>query len=198
MEKYGIDYDETYAHVVRFETLTFVLLLVGLLRLKREQFDFVTAFLNARTNMPIYTEQPEGFVIERLEDYVCLLLKSVYGLKQAPRDWNCMLHEFLVQLRFKRSYKDCGLYCYRKGVLVFVTVYVDDLLIIGKEEHTQCVAALLKRAFNIKEVGGVRYLLGIEIGGKDSDDCITFSQRNFVEGILKTSRWRAQIMCAYS
>lgn len=46
-----------------------------------------TTFLNGDLDEEIYIEQPKGFVVKRLEDKVCKLVKSLYELKQAPKQW---------------------------------------------------------------------------------------------------------------
>ncbi|GMF29785.1 unnamed protein product [Phytophthora fragariaefolia] len=73
LQIWKLDYDETLAPVIRFETLQFVLLYAGMHKMVTKQFDFVMAFLNASTDCVIYTEQPVGHVKRGYEDFVCLL-----------------------------------------------------------------------------------------------------------------------------
>ena len=84
---WGIDYDDTYAAVVRFETLRTILLYAMMIRgWTSRQYDFVTAFLNAKlTKFDIFVELPEGLKgqMRRLK-LVWLLLNSLYDLYQAP------------------------------------------------------------------------------------------------------------------
>jgi hypothetical protein len=56
MEVYGVDYDETFAPVVRLETLRFILLYAGTKGMRVRQYNFVTAFLNAGVDCSLYTE----------------------------------------------------------------------------------------------------------------------------------------------
>ena len=46
-----------------------------------EQFDVKTAFLHGKLEEKIYMKQSQGFEIEKKEDHVYLLKKSLYGLK---------------------------------------------------------------------------------------------------------------------
>jgi hypothetical protein len=56
LQIWGLEFDDTFAPVVRFEPLRFVLLYAGLTRAVVKQYDFVTAFLNAPTDRVIYME----------------------------------------------------------------------------------------------------------------------------------------------
>jgi len=47
--------------------------------------DVKTTFLHDNLEEEIYMKQPDGFLVEGKEDYVCRLRKSLYGMKQDPR-----------------------------------------------------------------------------------------------------------------
>ena len=44
----------------------------------------------------IYIKQHQGFEIERKEDYICLLKKSLYGLNQSQKQWHKRLDSFML------------------------------------------------------------------------------------------------------
>ncbi|KAE9333010.1 hypothetical protein PR003_g14232 [Phytophthora rubi] len=183
-EIWGIDFDETFAPVVRFETLRLVFLWAGRTKSVVKQFDFVTAFLNAPTERVIFMEQPQGFVKRGFEDYVCLLKKSIYGLRQAPRNWNNTLHKVLVEFGFRQSYKDEGLYWIRiEGRLVLLPLYVDDILLVGKEEDVDFVDKELTNRFKMKCLGDVNYLLGLQIQ-YDPETHVSFRQTKYIQDIM--------------
>jgi len=99
---WGIDYDDTYAAVVRFETLRTILLYATIRGWTPRQYDFVTAFLNAKlTKFDIFADLLEGLKgrTQRIKQ-VWLLLKSLYGLHQAPLEWNNMFHAFMINQGF--------------------------------------------------------------------------------------------------
>lgn len=79
----GLDYDETFASVVRTATTNLLYALAAREGWHDEQMDVVTAFLNGQIKEIVYMEQPTGF--EGIKGLVCLLQKTLYGLKQAPR-----------------------------------------------------------------------------------------------------------------
>ena len=82
---HGLDYDETFAPVVRFGTIRTLLAFAIQNDLLIHQIDVVTAFLNGTIDEEMYIEQPEGYVMRGQESKVCKLKRSLYGLKQSPR-----------------------------------------------------------------------------------------------------------------
>jgi hypothetical protein len=84
---YGIDFDETFAPVVKFTSIRAFLTKAILMKMTIYQMDVVTAFLNAPLDEEIYMKQPPGFVVAGKDKFVCKLKRSLYGLKQSPRQW---------------------------------------------------------------------------------------------------------------
>ena len=102
LQKRGVDYDETFCTVVRFESVRTVIALAAKHDLKLHQLDITTAFLNGELNEDIYMKQPEGFEVKGKEHLVCKLNRSLYGLKQSPRCWNKALKNQLKKMHFKQ------------------------------------------------------------------------------------------------
>ena len=85
-QRWGEDYDETYAPVAKYTSIrTLFALLAGRKNSRIHQMDVNTAFLNSDIEETVYVEQPEGYKVPGKEDFVCLLRKTLYGLKQSPR-----------------------------------------------------------------------------------------------------------------
>ncbi|POM64119.1 Integrase catalytic core protein [Phytophthora palmivora] len=84
-QEFGVDCDEVYAPVARFESLRLVLAIGTILNCHIHQMDVHTAFLNdtMEGEQKIYMRQPHGFMKRDHEHLVCELQKSIYGLKQA-------------------------------------------------------------------------------------------------------------------
>ena len=81
----GVDFDETFAHVARLESIRLLLGVACHLRFKLYQMDVKSAFLNGYLHEEVYVEQPKGFVHPSFPNHVFKLKKALYGLKQAPR-----------------------------------------------------------------------------------------------------------------
>eukprot|EP01018_Ginkgo_biloba_P000332 Gb_04745 [translate_table: standard] len=83
----GIDYTETFALVVKMDTIRIVLVLAAQHSWIIYQMDVKSTFLNGYVDEEIYVEQPQGFKIIGKENNVYKLKKALYGLKQAPQAW---------------------------------------------------------------------------------------------------------------
>ena len=115
----------------------------------------------------VYMQLPQGFQSDEKrkgQGLVCKLIKSLYGLKQASRQWNVKLMNALIEAGFQQSHLDYSLMTKKVGDdIVVVLIYVDDLLVTGSScqliEETKQV---LKDHFRIKDLGDLRFFLGIE------------------------------------
>ena len=101
-QKEGIDYEETFAHVVRYTSIISVLALVAVMKWKIHQMDVKTAFLNGVVE-EVYMKQPLGFETHDKESHVCRLKKSLYGLKQATKTWYNRIDGFLSSFGFTKK-----------------------------------------------------------------------------------------------
>jgi hypothetical protein len=86
-------------------------------------------------------------------------------LKQALRAWLDKIGQYLVTSGFQTSNVDFKLYLKKTdhGIVVIV-IYVDDLIIIGNSDADIFdLKKLLKQKFEMKDLGELRYFLGIEV-----------------------------------
>ncbi|OWY91395.1 Gag-pol Polyprotein, partial [Phytophthora megakarya] len=186
-QKYGVDYVETFAPVIRYDTIRASIMYAvkrGWLVL---QYDIKTAFLYGQLTELIFMEQPVCFE-ENGRQLVCQLVKSLYGLKQAPAVWNKTLHTHLEKLGFTRLDSDYGLYAKFDSdgeMQMLLTVYVDDLLLMVPSDLCTEVANQLKDVFTLTSMGEVKFLLGIEITIDRTHNKIMYCQRAHIDKILK-------------
>ncbi|KAE9262091.1 hypothetical protein PR003_g33669, partial [Phytophthora rubi] len=182
-QKYGLNFWETYAPVVCMEGVRLVLLLALHYGLDCRHVDFVMAFLNGPIDVEIYMKQPEFF--DDGSGRVCRLLRILYGLKQAPRIWYKTLDKYLRQCGFQRSKMDGGIYFrWVNDSPIFLTLYVDDIVIAATTENIKLVLTELAKKFEVKDLGNVSHLLSMEIKYVPGQ-FLSISQRGYIGRILE-------------
>lgn len=180
-QRYGIDYQDTYAPVVRYTSIRFLMALAIKNNMKIHQMDAITAFLQGDVNEEIYIEQPEGF--DDKSGRVCLLKKAIYGLKQSGRMWNLKLDETLQKNGLKASKLDPCVY-YSSDRELIVAIYVDDFLIFYKEnKKLENLKKILTKTFKMKDIGDAKGCIGIRIS--KNNNMIQLDQETYINEVLK-------------
>ena len=134
---------------------------------------------------------PEGLRSPAYEGKVCKLNKALYGLKQSPRQWYAKIDDYLVNdLHFKSSIHDPCLYVKKTPTEIsIIALYVDDLLIIGNSKvKIDQLKGEFKKRFEMKDIGPVKIMLGIEISRDRPNRRLFISQKDYITNILERFR----------
>ena len=96
--------------------------------------------------------------------------KALYGLKQAPRAWSSRIESYFIKEGFESSSSEHTLFVKRKkGNILIVNIYVDDLLFTSNDESLlEEFKCSMKKEFET-DLGQMRFLLGIEVIQRSSD-----------------------------
>ncbi|KAJ0922526.1 putative RNA-directed DNA polymerase [Helianthus annuus] len=182
-QKEGIDFEETFSPVVKMVTVRCIISLAVEKNWPLYQLDINNAFLYGDLKEDIYMSLPEGYY-SKDESKVCKLVKSLYGLKQAPRMWNEKLVRVLIDFGFKQSKCDHSLFIKStNSVFLVLLVYVDDIVLTGNDiSEIDKVKKLLQSKFLIKDLGLLKYFLGIEVIRSSQGICL--SQRKYCLDLL--------------
>ncbi len=184
-QQLGLDYDETFSPVIRFESLRGLIVIAVQKDLKLHQLDVTAAFLNGVLQEDVYMEQPEGFVVEGKESLVCKLKHSLYGLKQSPRCWNSALDTHLKSIGFVQSSNDPCIYTATEGEPFIMGVYVDDIVLASNSsEKVQEMKDALAQKITIRDLGELKYFLGVQITQDASKNQVWIGQPTFTELLL--------------
>jgi hypothetical protein len=177
----GVDFNETFASVVKPMSYKALFAIAAAQDLEIEQMDVKTAFLYGSVEEEIYVNQPEGF--DDGTGRVCRLNKALYGLKQSPRVWYQTLSDFLKDAGFKPLNSDSSVFA--KGSM-YIAVYVDDLLIVGPDMiEIEMVKARLSERFSMTDLGPVAYYLGMKVTRDRQLRKLRLSQFSYLEEAIR-------------
>lgn len=184
-QREGIDFNETFSPVVRYETIRTLLAIAATEDLEIVQFDVKTAFLNGTLDMEVYMKIPEGIEAEE-GDLVCRLNKSLYGLRQSSRVWNIEFTQFLTKFEMKQSAADnCVFIGYINGHKVILALFVDDGLMLSPNMGAlECMRDYLSKKFMITE-GHENYYVGMEFIRDRINRRIFVNQRAYIERLIE-------------
>ncbi|KAL0416651.1 UNVERIFIED_CONTAM: Retrovirus-related Pol polyprotein from transposon RE1 [Sesamum latifolium] len=159
-QKYGVDYQETFILVAKLDTIRILISIAVNRDWPLLQFDVKNAFLNGDLEEEVYMESPPGVRLDTgSTKKVCKLKKSLYGLK---------------------SY---FVYKHKEGKVTALIVYVDDMVLTEDDtEEMKLLQEQLAAEFEMKNLGELKYFLGIEIVRSDQE--ISLSQRKYVLDLL--------------
>jgi hypothetical protein len=182
----GIDFDELFSPVVRYETARLIFDVAALEDWEIESVDVKAAYLYGKLDEEIYMEEPEGF--QTHQNKVWRLHRALYGLKQSGLAWWRELTASMKELGFKRCTSGAGVYYYvdpKTKQLIIALVYVDDVAIIGKRTS---IYIDLKKQFMLKwechDLGESKEFLGMRIQRDRKKRLLFIDQVDYLNKIL--------------
>ena len=190
----GMDFFETFAPVVNWQTVRIMLVLSIILGLQTVQVDYTAAFVQApidrdpnwdqmtdeeRQRSGVYLDMPRGF---KESGKVLKLNQSLYGLRQSPRNFFLLLKENLEKVGLKQCDSDPCLFISKKVVCL---VYVDDTLFYAKNQADidEVIDNLRQCGMDLEKEEDVAGFLGVHINRKD-DGTIELTQTGLIARII--------------
>jgi hypothetical protein len=181
----GLDFEETFAPVVRLELIRILLSYAAHHSFKLFQMDVKRAFLNGAIKEEVYVEQPPSFEDDRYLDHVYKLSKALYGLKQAPRARYGCLRDFIISNAFKVEKADPTLFTKTcNGNLFVCQIYVDDI-IFGSTNQKSCeeFSRVMMQKIEMSMMGELTYFLAFQV--KQIKEGTFISQTKYTQDLLK-------------
>ena len=130
-------------------------------------------------------EQPPGFVAQGESGLVCKLRRSLYSLKQSPRAWFSRFSSVVQEFGMIQSATDHSVFYHHSSTrkCIYLIVYVDDIVITSTDQDDiQKLKQHLFSHFQTKDLGKLKYFLGIEVAQSNSG--VVISQRKYTLDIL--------------
>ena len=180
-QQWGVQYWETYSPVVSWMAVRTLLVLSKIHNLHTKCIDFTLAFPQADVKVPIYLMTPTGISLDNNDgDTVLKLRKNLYGLKDAGRTWWEFLSDGLHEMGFHQTETD---QCVFIKDDVIILIYVDDCVIISKDEKKiEDTITCLRKRYAITDEENMEEYLGIKL--EHTGDSIRMSQPLLIERII--------------
>ncbi|KAJ3622463.1 hypothetical protein MTP99_002971 [Tenebrio molitor] len=182
----GVDYNETFSPVTKFDSIRMILCVAASEKLILRQFDVKTAFLYGNIDEILYMQQPDGY--QDGTKRVCKLNRSLYGLKQASRCWNQRFTSVLSRLGLHPTNADACVFTNGdpKNQLI-LAIHIDDgLIAASRQSEIDKLLQELHQEFEITS-NPVGTYLGLQIKRMD-DGSIFLHQKVYAENVVQRFR----------
>ena len=181
-QQHGVDYFETFAPVIRMESLRILLALAAVKDLEVHQMDVVSAYLLGELEEDAFLKPPKG--LEVPDGKVLKLKRGMPGLKQSGRVWNKTITAFFEKFGLYSIPADQSVFVNEDRSLI-VALYVDDLVILAPTvEEMQPLKQALKDRFEMKDLGEAKYLLGIRITRDRKEHTLAIDQKHYIAELV--------------
>ena len=188
LQQFGINFDQTFAAVVKPIAFRVLFAITAYYDLNINQMDLKTAFLYGLIDQLVYVQIPKGSEISANKGIVCKLLKALYSLKQAPRLWYKRLSKFLLEkLDLHRINADHSIFVTEVGIQgPIVSTFVDDIKImeVKGSRVIEQVKKELAAAFDIVDMGSISFYLGLKVEKNPIKKILKLSQPAYIDKIL--------------
>ena len=120
--------------MAKFNTVWILIVLAAKCDWEILQLDVKNAFLHGKLEEEVYMQLSPGYQLTSRPNQVCKSKKALHGLKQSPRAWFGCYTRASIDLVCHHARGDHALFIKHGrngGAVTIVSVYVDDILIIG-------------------------------------------------------------------
>ena len=172
----------TYSGVVSVRSLRICLVAGELNRLRVMVGDVSSAYLEAFTQEKVYFIAGPEF--GELEGHLLVIVRALYGLRTSGARWHDRFADTLRSMGYNPCkadpdvwMKDCGTH------YEYVCVYVDDLMVIGKNPEVFMEALTTKYKYKLKGVGSPSYHLGGDFF-RDPDGTLAWGASSYIKKMI--------------
>ena len=186
-QKFGVNYNETFSPVVRYETIRMIFAVAAEFELHLHQMDVSTAYLNSVLEDEVFMIQPKYFVDEKFPNHVLKLKKALYGLKQSGRQWNQKLNRLLQGIGFQSCTSEPCVYIkHSEKDFNIIAVYVDDLLLASScLTELKDIKLAIGEQVDVVDKGPVIFFISLEVHRVGDIGKISISQKSQIRNLLK-------------
>ena len=186
----GMDFTDNDSPVANDVTFRVVVARMLIENLNGKVVDIDNVFLNGDLEHKIYMKIPEGYdevINQDVDKEDCLILqKAIYVLVQAARQFWKKIVDKIQEGGFQLSKADpCMLYREDESRVCIIIIYIDDMLIIGKEEAIDDAVKVLQGHLQVKDPTSLEDYLGVQIVQSDDGKKAWLGQPTIIKSLEK-------------
>ena len=182
-QQHGIDYNETFAPTLRYESLGILFSLAVRYKLRLWLLDVITAYLNGDIDADLYMEFPQGMTRTRQNNGKVLRIIWTETVRpNLERDVQEGDKSSRLPANNSRS-----VYFQEVGQDVcLIALYVDDIIIASnKSKIYREVKEIITKAFKVTDAGLLTAVPGIRITQDRDVGILAMDQSNYIENLLE-------------
>jgi Reverse transcriptase (RNA-dependent DNA polymerase) len=171
---------DTYAATLAAKSFRILMALAARWDLQLKQLDAVNAFPNSPLDEEVYIELPDGF---KQPGMIGRLLRALYGLRRSPLLWQRLLSTTLTDLGLKCALEEPCLFV-NDWLIVFF--FVDDIVYMYRDSDQDRATKFCQQLtgkFKMRDLGDLRWFLGIRIARDRERRRIWLSQDSYIENV---------------
>ena len=186
---HGIDFDDTFAPIVRMVSIWTVLALTARHNWEIHQVNIKSAYLYGELNEDevIYMKPPPGDIRICDDKHFLRLLKALYGLKQSGWWWYRVLQNILTNLGLIWSKHNHTVF-FKQDKYTLTTIWlahIDDFTITAiTPTLIQAMKDGPQKHLDIHDMGEIHWMLGLEIKRNQDLWTISLSQCSYINSII--------------
>jgi len=122
------------------------------------------------------------------EGHVLIISKALYGLHSSGLRWSEHLADVLREMGFFTSHCEKDIWLRDMGDhYEYIAVYVDDLMIVGKDPDSIIKILMEKYQFKLKGTGPIEFHLGCDFF-RDEEGVLCYAPKKYIKKILENYR----------
>ena len=179
IDEISYDSEQTYAQMMRPETLKMLIVIALHRQWDILQWDVIAAYLQAELHHDVYVSD----VNEDGELQYWKLNKTLYGIKQAGHEWYKTLERILQIAALKQCIADEGTYTDGNAT---IGTHLDDLIGIAPPGQLEKIASSIEQSVELDNKGRPGKMLGMELTWNKKGTEVILTHTLLIENMMKS------------
>lgn len=163
-QKCDLDCHEMLSLTIKWSTIRMITSTIAWKQWQLMHLDVKATHLNGTLIEKVYITQPQGFEVDRKNELICTLKRTIYGLRLSKRVWYTNIDSYITQLGLRRidTYHNLYIRITIKGLYTILVLYVDDIMLTGDNiERLLSIKGALQKRYKMSHLGQLKLYIGL-------------------------------------